>query len=62
MPTVTIPYGSKEISVSIPDVNYLETISPRTVQPSDDEETIIKAALNHPHGSTRLEEITKPGG
>jgi nickel-dependent lactate racemase len=61
MPTVTIPYGSKEISVSIPDVNYLETISPRTVQPSDDEETIIKAALNHPHGSTRLEEITKPG-
>ena len=61
MPTVTIPYGSKEISVSIPDVNYLETISPHTVQLSHDEDALIKVALDHPIGSTRLEKIAKPG-
>jgi nickel-dependent lactate racemase len=61
MPIVTIHYGSKEISVSIPDANYLETISPRAVQLSDDGDAIIKAALDDPIGSTRLERIARPG-
>lgn len=61
MSTVSILYGPNQISVSIPDANYLETISPRAVQPNADEDTIIQAALDHPIGSACLGEMVGPG-
>ncbi len=60
MPTITIPYGSKNFSFSIPEANYVETVSPRSVQPFSDEDAAIEAALDNPIGSARLEEIAKP--
>lgn len=59
MPNVAIPYGSKAVDVSIPDANYLETISPHTVQPNQAEERIIQSALELPIASAPLEEIVR---
>jgi nickel-dependent lactate racemase len=59
--TIRIPYGSQTISASIPRANYVETISPRLVRPPGDEEALIQAALDHPIGSPRLEELVRPG-
>lgn len=61
MPTVTIPYGSEQIAVNAPDGNYLQTISPRTVEVDENGGAIIKAALHHPIGCARPEEIVQPG-
>lgn len=60
MPTVHIPCGSKEIGVSIPGANYVEAISPRSVQPPSDEDAAIGMALDHPIGSAHLKELAKP--
>jgi len=61
MAVVTIPYGLKRIDVSVPDANYVETISPRSKQPIEDEVAAMETALDRPIGSARLEEIARPG-
>jgi len=60
MAVVTIPYGLKRIDVSVPDANYVETISPRSKRPVEDEVAAIETALDRPIGSARLEEIARP--
>ena len=60
MAVVTIPYGLKRIDVSVPDANYVETVSPRSKQPTEDEVVAVETALDRPIGSARLEEIARP--
>lgn len=59
MPKIQIPYGSKQITCSVPDTNFVESVSPLVVQPAVDENSLIEAALANPFGSARLEEIAR---
>ncbi len=59
MPEICLPYGSKTIRANIPDTNYVETVVPRTIETNGDEDAIIRASLDNPIGSARLEEMAR---
>ena len=59
MPTITLPYGARKISVHVPDVNYVDTLKPRHVSALKDQTAAINSALAHPIGSSSIEELAR---
>lgn len=57
MPTISIPYGSEQITLAIPDQNFQETISPNPVKLPTDETKEIETAIHHPIGCPELKNI-----
>lgn len=60
MKTLTIPYGSREITFRIPEHNFSEYLAPSipTLPESDCSET--KRALDNPIGADKIEEMVNP--
>jgi nickel-dependent lactate racemase len=54
---VSLPYGPKILSISIPDENLFEILSPREVPIPDDPAALIAEALSNPLGTGRLAEL-----
>jgi len=46
--------------VEIPDANFLAALVPREIEPPQPVETLVEEALDHPIGSTRVEERVSP--
>lgn len=59
MPTITVPCGANEVSVHVPDANYVETLHPRPVPALKDQTAAINSALDHPIGSSHIEELVR---
>jgi len=59
MPTIAVPYGANEVSVQVPDANYVETLKPRPVSELKDQTAVINSALDHPIGSSSIEELAR---
>jgi nickel-dependent lactate racemase len=59
MPTITVLYGANKISVQVPDANYVETLKPRPVPALKDQTAAINSALDHPIGSSSIEELAR---
>ncbi len=57
----SLPYGTGEISVRIPEMNYLETIIPKFQPGVEDERGEILSALQHPIGTLPLREMARKG-
>lgn len=55
-----LPYGKTEVPVRVPDENLLGLIDVNDIQPVKPVEEILRA-INNPIGSSKLEEIAKPG-
>jgi len=62
MVRVTIPYGHREISFTIPEKNFVEVLNPNVIELPPDEVKVIEKALNNPVGTERLEKIARRGG
>ena len=58
---VKLPWLTGEISVSIPDENLAEVLSPNQYPPVADLEAAIEAALAEPIGQGGIESLVKPG-
>ena len=54
---VSLPYGPKTLSISIPDGNLLEILSPRGIPVPDDPAALIGQALSNPLGTAGLAEL-----
>lgn len=54
---VSLPYGPKTLSISIPDKNLREILSPREVPIPDDPAALIEQALSRPLDTGRLSEL-----
>ena len=56
VPEIAMPYGSRMIRVRIPGENHVQTVVPREVRPARDGDAEVASSLDHPIGSSRLEE------
>jgi nickel-dependent lactate racemase len=54
---VPLPYGPKTLSISIPDENLFEILSPREVPVPDDPAALIGEALSNPLHANKLAEL-----
>lgn len=61
MHSFSIPYGEKQLSISIPDFASAEVADCGCVRPSPDSRAEIKHALDHPVGSLPVEKIVQAG-
>lgn len=61
MPNLDLPYGSRRLSIEVPDDWLGQIAIPKHVQPSLDTVQIIRQALNQPIGSLQLTQLVKPG-
>ena len=57
---VKLNYGKGSVSVDIPDINFLSTLTPKTAIEVKDGISEVKRALANPIGSRRLNEIVSP--
>lgn len=57
---VKIPYGRRELSVSIPEKNLLGVLHPRRSRARKSESEIIKRAVLNPMGCPRLKDLVSP--
>jgi nickel-dependent lactate racemase len=55
----TIPFGSREVSFSLPEGRLLARLETRTPPPSDPAEQMIQRSLKQPIGSQPLRELAK---
>lgn len=60
MHKVQLKYGRGQVSLAIPDHNYMGTLVPKDRSESCNEEAIIAEAMNHPIGTQRLRDIVQP--
>lgn len=58
---VSLPYGAETARFTLPDDADVEVLSPAAVCPAQTAEEIIRAALDAPIGSVRLEQMVGPG-
>ena len=61
MPDLRLPFGHDFLSIHLPDESLGEVVSPRPVRAAPDLDGEIRAALDHPLGTPRLEDIARPG-
>lgn len=54
---ISLPYGPKTLSISIPDANFREILSPIDVPLPDDPVALIQEALSHPLNSEPLSDL-----
>lgn len=59
---VSLPYGPKTLSISIPDENLFEILSPREVPVPDDPVASTRAALAHPLNTGTLTDLAARAG
>lgn len=59
--TIHLAYGRQQFPVEVPTSNLLGVLAPLVTPETEDEHTIIKAALNNPIGAPALREIVQPG-
>jgi lactate racemase len=58
---ITLPYGSKNLDVSIPKGNLLDIIQSHELTSSNNPTTLIETALQNPLGTGKLGKIAKTG-
>ncbi|POP32768.1 DUF2088 domain-containing protein [Lactonifactor longoviformis] len=58
---VTLGYGNGQQEVSIPNRNLQAVLLPQETAKQEDEETLLRKALLHPVGTSKLRAIIRPG-
>jgi nickel-dependent lactate racemase len=59
--TLSLHYGSSNLSVQVPSVNLMGVLRPPVIEEKGDEQELIRAALANPISSPRLCEMVRPG-
>ena len=59
--TVSLPYGSGEKRIQVPEANLLDIIYPKAPEGAYDEGRLLAEAMAHPIGSPPLREMVHPG-
>jgi nickel-dependent lactate racemase len=58
---LSLPYGSSELTVSVPTLNLQAVLHAPTATNGADEQTVLHNAINHPLGTPRLSQMARPG-
>lgn len=59
--TLSLPYGSSELTVSVPTLNLQRVLYAPAPTNMADEQGLLHNALHHPFGTPRLSQIARPG-
>lgn len=58
---ISVPYGHAELHGQVPEASFLGTFLPQEEEAADDEQQLLRQALEHPIGTARLRELARPG-